>query len=384
MDAVLQGLRILAACLAGIIASPTPALAQGLDTTVEKLAEAAAREYVGPVVSGLGAAINAGWFHRAPPPKMAGFHVEGGVALMASFFRDAPTRFETRGAFQFDRDQSATLVEPVYREIQADPRFAALPAEQQRRLRDSLITLLSSAEFEVGISGATVIGDPADSIRVAFGGLPVRVSLPPSAEFPEGRDTVVEIPADSIALEIGGILSDLPALPMAALQITLGTLAGTQVTVRGLPGVRLKSQLGSFRYFGIGLQHNPGAWLPVRPPVDFSFGIFTQRLTVGENFTATATAAGLTVSRTFGWRLLNLIPYAGVMVERSTMTVEYDYVLKLPEDEISTRRIRFDSEGDNQGRLTLGLGLRLLLLNLNLDYSFGRYRSLSAGLMAGF
>jgi hypothetical protein len=148
--------------------------------------------------------------------------------------------------------------------------------------------------------------------------------------------------------------------------------------------VRIKAQLGSFRYFGIGIQHNPGAWLPVRPPVDFSLGVFTQRLTVGENFTATAAAAGLTVSRTFGWRLLNLIPYAGLLVERSTMTVEYDYVLKLPDEEVSTRRIRFDTVGDNQGRLTLGLGLRLLLLNLNLDYSLGRYRSMSAGLMAGF
>jgi hypothetical protein len=210
------------------------------------------------------------------------------------------------------------------------------------------------------------------------------VALPPSEEFPEGRDTVVEIPADSLALDIGGILSDLPALPMGALQLTLGTLAGTQVIVRGLPGVRLKSQLGSFRYFGIGIQHNPGAWLPMRPPADFSFGIFTQRLAVGGNFTAAATAAGITVSKTFGWRLLNVIPYAGALIERSTMTVEYDYVLRLPDDEVSTRRIRFDAVGDNQGRLTLGLGLRLLLVNLNLDYSLGRYRSMSAGVMAGF
>jgi hypothetical protein len=117
--------------------------------------------------------------------------------------------------------------------------------------------------------------------------------------------------------------------------------------------------------------------------VDFSGGIFTQRLTVGENFTATASAAGVMMSKTFGWRLFNVIPYAGAMVERSTMTVEYDYVLRLPGDRLTTRQIRFDSDGENQGRLTLGLGFRLLLLNFNLDYSLGKYRSVSAGLMVG-
>lgn len=358
-----------------------PAAGQRLDTTLEKLARDAARSYVEPVVSGFGAALNSGWFHRTPPPAWFKPGFEAGLTGMGSLLTGAAKHFETQGHFTFDRNQTGVLIDSVFRAFSQDPRTGFLTPEQKQAVRDSLVSLIAALEFQVGISGATVVGDPLDSIRVAFPGTTVHLHIP-TPQHPEGVDTTLVVPARQIALGIAGILSQQPILPLLAPQITVGTVIGTQATLRWLPPVVLNEKLGALGYFGFGVQHNPAVWLPFRMPLDLSAGFFTQRLTLGESFTAVTVAGGLTASRTIGFRFFNFTPYAGYMRESSTMTVEYDYTLKLPTGDL-TRKIRFDLAGLNRSRYTLGASLRLLIFNLNADYNIGQYDSFSVGLMVG-
>src|SRR5439155_563530 len=98
----------------------------------------------------------------------------------------------------------------------------------------------------------------------------------------------------------GGIISKLPVLPLMAPQLTIGTILGTQATLRWLPSIELDPKLGKFSYLGFGIQHNPGVWLPFHMPVDVSGGFFTQKLEVGKVFSAQSMAMGVTASKTLG------------------------------------------------------------------------------------
>lgn len=357
------------------------ASAQSLDSTIELLALDAARGYISPITSGTGANLNSGWFHRAPPAEMFSPTFEAGFVAMFSSFQDAPKTFGTEGNFRFDKGQAEALVDPAYRAFESDPRSALLTPGQKQQIKDSLISAVTRTSFDVGISGPTVIGRKRDSIRVAFRGDSVRVHVPQTTLTP-ARDTTLAIPARSVALPVGGILEDLPFLPLAAPQITIGTIAGTNVTLRWLPEVQLTEELGKFSYFGFGIQHNPAMWLPVDMPFDVCGGFFTQRLTIGDVFTARTLALGINASKTLGWKLFNVTPYGGLMLEKSSMEARYKYRIDLPDGPLE-RTIRFEAEGANKARVTLGLSLRLLIMNLNLDYNVSDYDTVSLGFMIG-
>src|SRR3970282_2999166 len=97
---------------AAIVFLLTPALLLSQTTTEEenedlqgimrRLAEGAAKAYVAPIVSGFGANLNSGWFHRAPRSTMFGFDLEFGIVAMGTFFKDEHKQFGARGVFQFD------------------------------------------------------------------------------------------------------------------------------------------------------------------------------------------------------------------------------------------------------------------------------------------
>jgi hypothetical protein len=152
--------------------------------------------------------------------------------------------------------------------------------------------------------------------------------------------------------------------------------------LRWLPEIPLNQQIGKLNYFGFGIQHNPAVWLPIHMPLDVSAGFFTQRLKIGDMFTATAFSLGINASKTLGWRMLNFTPYAGLMVEKSSMEVKYKYHLDLPEGPVD-RSITFEANGENTGRLILGASVRLLIVNINADINIAKYTSGSFGLMIG-
>jgi len=269
--------------------------------------------------------------------------------------------------------------------IFSDPAYSGLPADVQIAIQQELITQITGQEFTVGISGATIVGLEEDTIKIDFSEATFDVDVP-------GYTASVPVPTQQIDLGIGGLsfLADLSFVPLAAPQIGIGTVIGTRATIRYIPTVDISSippfslfleeELGKISYFGFGLQHNPGVFLPTPLPIDVAVAFYTQTLKIGKEFIKVKTTAwGLNASKKLGIGAINITPYAGFMFEKSTIDIKY--TLDIIDFPGVPPAIELEFEGANKSRLTLGLSLKLLLFNINADYNIGKYNSYTVGIM---
>jgi hypothetical protein len=204
---------------------------------------------------------------------------------------------------------------------------------------------------------------------------------------------MIDVPTETIILDgvagFGEILADINFLPFAAPQASIGTILGTRAVFRYLPKIsmpgNLSEDIGDFEWFGWGIQHNPRAIIPIPFPVDISFGFFKQTLKIGNVFEASTTAYGISISKQLGVRVINLTPYAGYMIEKSTMSIHYDFEVDGQSFDVDIDDLEAavnNGENPNKTRLTFGCNLRFLLFNVNVDYNIGKiYNSVTVGLM---
>lgn len=333
-----------------------------LEQTLNNLSQSGAKSYLNPIASAFGADLNGGWFHKAPQPNILSFNLELGLVAMATKFTDAAKHFKSDGQFNFSQQQARSILESNFQD------WNALPADVQ----NDFLELMATQKFSVEMEGATIIGKDDDFITVRFPGQTI-------TEPNSGQQITVE--DQEVVLPVAGFkdLSDISFLPLFAPQLSIGTIYGTQFTFRYLPDVELEQNLGKFKYFGLGIQHNPAAWLDVQLPLDVSASFFTQQLKIGDLFKTNTVAFGLNASKQFGLNVINFTPYAGFMIESSTMQVQYDYIVQAPSG-LYQQKIDFKIDGENKARLTLGVSLRFLIVNINADFNIGKYNSLSAGL----
>ncbi|NIM57620.1 MAG: hypothetical protein GTO16_01580 [Candidatus Aminicenantes bacterium] len=350
---------------------------EDLEEFLQGLSEDAATKYVAPIVTAFGMNLNGGWFHKVPSSKIFGLNIEVGVVGMGTFYPDDPEylSFDTRGGFQFSASQAADIITDISLDPTLEPFRAQIEAD--------LIDAITGREITVGISGATVIGDPEDYIEIEFAGEDIVIDNPLYGAPGEPATITISVPSDVTTLEIGGFkaISDLSFLPLIASQLSVGTVFGTRATFRYLPSITIDEDIGKFEYFGFGIQHNPGVLLPTPLPVDVAVGFFTQTLKVGTLFEATTTAFGLNASKRLGLGPLNITPYAGFMLEKSNIDITYDFILDEGTIDEQVIPIAFKLEGENKSRLTLGLSVRLLIFNFNADYNIGKYNSVTVGVM---
>ena len=179
------------------------------------------------------------------------------------------------------------------------------------------------------------------------------------------------VPFDSVK----GKLGNLPAFPSAALQASIGTVFGTNISVRYFPEVNIKD-LGKFSFWGLGFIHNVNGWLPVPLPLDLGIGYFYQKLKVGDVFESDANQFGIYASKKLGF----FTPYAGLTTEKSKTTVSYTYKSN-PTD--TGTKISFDQEGVNSTGAMIGFSLNLVIFKLNVDYKAAKISTVSAGLTFG-
>jgi len=347
---------------------------RSLEETLSLLSGDAAAQYVAPISSSFGSNLNSGWFHRAPGAKKLGFNFEAGLVVMGSFFPDDADHFDVQGQFRFSANEANLLLD--YMEDSNGTDIDLVPG-----LRAGLVSAITAQTNDVGISGATVIGAAADSITIAYEGGTYSYS-----------GLQYAVPAQSVKLPVGGFgdLAEVSLLPLMAPQLTLGTVWGTQFTLRYLPAVELDADLGEFKYSGFGVQHNPAVWTKLDLPVDLALSFFTQKMEVGTLFECKSTAVGLNASKTLGWRFLNLTPYAGYMWEDASMKVNYDFIVEVPDPanpEQTTQEtlpISLDLASENSSRLTAGLNVRVGIINWNVDYSMAKYSAISTGITLAF
>ncbi|HEX2866235.1 MAG TPA: DUF6588 family protein [Ignavibacteriales bacterium] len=328
---------------------------QSLEKTLNQLSNKAAQAYLGPIGSGFGANLNTGWTTRAPKAELWGVDIQLGVVAMGAMLGDGTKTFSFNGDYTFTAEQAQQMTQNI-------PNAQA---------RNEVMAKLTKESFQVGFSGPTVVGKKDDHIMINFAGKSFQTNY--------GSYTVAPRQID---LGVGGVLDNVPLLPLGAPQLTIGTIYGTQVAFRYLPAVKISEDLGESKYFGFGIQHNIGQWIPVPMPVNLSVGYFTQNLKVGTILESKATEFGLYASRTFGPGALNVTPYAGFSLQSSKMTVNYTYeysVMVNGVEQQQTDKISFDLDGENSTKLTLGLAFKLAFLNLNVDYNLAKYSTVGAG-----
>ncbi|MBN2830617.1 MAG: hypothetical protein JXR56_09895 [Candidatus Cloacimonetes bacterium] len=325
-------------------------IAGDLEEAITELVGKGAEAYVSPIVSAFGADLNSGWIQSGPKAKILGFTAELSFIVMATSF-SGNDDFDVNSEYNFSYDQAAAIVGDT----------------GNTDANNYLINLITSQDFTVEMFGPTITGSSQDSVRVRF--------LGDTFSYNGATYTVDEY---DVVLPVTGFLEDLPALPLFTPQLKVGTIYGTEVGLRYLPTYEIPD-LGKFSYLGFGLQHNPQVWLPVKLPVDLALAFYTQSMELGDIVTATATSYGLTAKKTFGPKMFNVTPYAGLMMEGSTMKLEYDFEREVSPTETISEKIKLELEGENSTRIILGSSFKLGFVKLNLDYNIAKYNSASVG-----
>lgn len=356
-----------------------PALGQDLLDNLRVLGRDAAKQYLDPAASSFGAAMNVGWFYRPPDPKPFGLDIDFGVVSIGSLYVGAPRHFETTGTFSFNQAQAALIIDSAFSAFSQDPRVLALSDAQRQALRDTLISRVSGPDITVTMRGPTAVGPENDSLYIQFQGDPLVVTVPGSVSG-AAFDTTIVLGPQQVTLPVEGVLGALPFLPLGAPRITVGTVFGTQASIRWLPKVQIAEDMGDVGLFGIGVQHNLAVWFPDESPLDVTLDAHWQWLEVEDTFTSNAFSGGVTASKTFGDRKLGVIPYAGAAFDYSSITADYDFTIDTPQGEV-VRHADFTVEGANNAHFTLGMAIMLFHVSLAGDYNFGEYNAFSASLM---
>lgn len=314
-----------------VAASPAVATAQDVEQRLRALAEENARLYARPVTSGLGAAMNSGWYQGAAARDALGFSLD--LRLM--------------GAFVPRSDEHFTPVLPRSVTVEIDG--------ESRTYQDPYGT--SAGTTTPSVAG---VGDGARFL--------------PQGELRQDLEDAGERPSD-YALEFPEGL-DLPAVPMLVPQANLGVGQGTEISVRWVPSLEITGEVGAVEAFGAGARHSLSQWLPGAFPLDVAVSAGFQSFDAGDYLSASSRTVQLTV----GKRLSILTLYAAGGLEDSQ--VDVSYTVENPALSEQGQTLSFSQEGANRSRFTAGLSLDVLFLELAADYTVSEYDVLqvSAGL----
>lgn len=174
----------------------------------------------------------------------------------------------------------------------------------------------------------------------------------------------------------GGL--DLTSFALAAPQIRVGSVMGTEAIFRYLAIDVGDSDIGKIDLFGMGLKHSISQYVD-EPPwgMDMSAGFFWQSITIGDELMdAAGFTAGVQASKRFAGGFATAEPYVGLGFDTFSMDVAY-------EDDQGTN-IDLAFEGETSFRGTVGLSLSAAFFTLYGEYSIASVNTLGFGLGVGF
>lgn len=320
-DATASLLAVLAALVLAV-----PLDAQSLEDRIRILGAENARRYSHPVSAGLAAGLASGWHHSAETPDVLGVELS----------------LQAMGAIVPEEDESFRPALPTSITVpELDGRTFSNPYGTSTMVR---------TPTAVGEGAGSAIG-PQGEFRQAL----VDEGLDPSdfaLRFPDGFD--------------------IPAVPLAVIQGSVGLPAGTEVTGRLIPSIEVDRDVGSLSSFGVGLKHSISQWIPGRTPVDLAVEGGVQSFEAGDYLEADSRHVALVVSRKVG--LLTLYGSGGL----EETDVDVSYTLENPLAGEEDLEIAFSDEGENTHRFTAGFNLDLLFLQLNAGYTLAEYQVLNA------
>lgn len=329
----MRGTSPLPTCiLASALLLATPAASGAQETSVldalEALAEDNGSLYVEPLTVGLGIGLNTGFNATAAVHDVLGFDI--GVRVVGALVPDEMDFFE------------AIPPSPVTVAHPDDPGRSVTTAYSPRGGGLSTPTVTGPGEGRIGQGDAIVFeptGEFLDSLQ-SWGADPSRFNLP----FPEGFD--------------------IPGIPFAVIQGSVGIPLGTDLTVRFIPAVETHEDVGDVEAFGFGIRHSVSQWFPAPLPVDLAVSFGWQDLSVGDYLDASGTNYGAVVSKDLGAITLY---GAGSLISAD---VDVTYTFEGTED-VPPQRIRLSQKLDTTTRFAVGFNLDVLILDLSAEYALG-------------
>jgi len=323
MKSLLRVFIIVAAFLASIWCATYAQ--DDLGAQLSKVAGQNAINYVSPLLSGLGADLNSGFYHSADLHDILGFDV--GVKLGATWMKDEDKVFDF-----------------------------VLPDQ----IVYSGVTLRAGTDYDKVVSGSpTAVGEKS--------GREVKVKST-SAFVPLRGQTIFTTPQGF----------NLKMAPLVMPQAAIGLPLGIEVIARFIPTVKLPEEAGKVNYFGFGIRHDLDQYIPMFP-IDVAIHFMTQKLSLSDNadkkvLSASGTAYGIEVSKS----LAVLTLYGGYQIEKSSLDIE-PYSYSDPSTGTSVRLDGFSVEGKNKSRFHAGVRFLLLFINVHADYSFATQPVVAVG-----
>jgi|GEM_PF-219058 len=170
---------------------------------------------------------------------------------------------------------------------------------------------------------------------------------------------------------------DLGSLSLAVPQLTVGSIAGTEATLRWIGVDTGDAELGDIDLFGLGVRHSLSQYFETLP-VDLAASAFYQSLHVGANnlLDATAFSFGVQASREYGL----LEPFASLTLDSFSMTSEYT----VNEGQDNETRLKVDLGNELTPHVLAGVGLHLSLVHLHVAGNVADRVGVSGGMAIGF
>jgi len=172
----------------------------------------------------------------------------------------------------------------------------------------------------------------------------------------------------------GGL--DVKAVPLAAPQLSVGSVLGTDLSLRFLAYNFKKEDIGGkVNLFGFGVRHSISQYIPTMP-AQLALAYYWTTASVGDVMDAKASFISLQSS--YSVKVLTF--YGGLGYEMANTDIAYNY----EGEEGAEEDIRFELEGSNNVRFTVGVGLNLGPVRLHTDYNIADQSVFSFGLGYGF
>jgi len=348
-------LKHLLILLAFIITITNLSRSQSLEETLSNLSQDAGVAYVGPIISAFGSNLNSGWVNGVPSASILGLDIQIRIIAIGSFFNDDKNAFVNSGKFRFTSNQADDILQASGIDLENTPNYDEVKAE------------ILSRPWNVDISGPTIIGSGDKNVKIIF----------PGAEI---QGVTIDSTITTLS-EVTGFFGGISVFPTPAIQLNVGSIAGTNISIRYFPKIDVGS-VGKVGLWGLGILHNIGFWFSNPLPIDIGLGFFYQDLDIGTVFENKSQIFGIYASKAFGM-IVSFEPYVGFTYETSRTKMRYTYVFDAPAG-TQTQSISVDLDGENTAGVTIGARLNLPVVSLNVDYKIAKIKTLTAGLNLGF
>jgi len=277
---------------------------------------------------------------------------------------------ELNSGFMGGYNPSAYSKFPIFPHVYGGVKFCGLILDQS----DKAFNLLYNSSIKVQVQGQNFtvpVTYTAYNVPTVFGGgsVPIVGSYQEPITNQE-RTTTMQSPPG---------IADTRFQFLAIPQIGVGTLLGTDLVFRTIPGISVNNY-GSFKLFGVALRHSLGAYVKAMP-FDLSVQLGYQNFSITDKSDNKFISANTEFANLMIFKRFPIVSiYIGGQFENYSVDVNYNFTNTSTG---AVQSISFNQKGDNMIRAVLGTNITVGPAVFNVDANFGSKTVFTAGLGVG-